>query len=164
MMGHTFTSGSQVFELLEGTWAGEGRGGYPDVTSFDYRETLVFTRRDEKTLAYEQRAQKRYDGQTEYLQSHWENGFISVLENEALQLVNIQIGGRSEILVGSIESINAGFRIHFVSKTLRNDPRMISSARTFELDGDLLRYEMEMQTTKVAQSTPHLKIALQRIK
>jgi len=51
-----------------------------------------------------------------------------------------------------------------VSKALNNDPRMISSARTFELEGDTLRYEMEMHTTKVAQSTPHVKINLQRIK
>jgi hypothetical protein len=36
--------------------------------------------------------------------------------------------------------------------------------RTFELEGDTLLYEMEMQTTKVNQSTLHLKIALQRIK
>ena len=163
-MSNESTTGSQLFDLLNGTWRGEGRGGYPAVTSFDYRETLVFTRRDEKTLAYEQRAQKRYDGQTEYLESHWENGFISILENDDLQLVNIQIGGRSEVLVGIIESLNAIFRVHFVSETLTNDPRMVSSARTFELEGDTLRYEMEMQTTKVNQSTPHLKIALQRIK
>ncbi len=155
---------SHVLEILEGTWRGDGRGQFPTVTSFDYRETLVFTRRDEKTLAYEQRTQKHYDGGTEYLQSHWESGFISILENDELQLVNIQIGGRSEILVGTIESIDAMLRINFVSKTLSNDPRMISSARTFELEGDTLRYDMEMQTTKVNQSTPHLKIALQRIK
>ncbi len=155
---------TQVFDLLEGTWKGEGRGEFPGVTSFGYRETLVFTRRDEKILAYEQRTQKLYDGQTEYLQSHWENGFLSILENDDLQLVNIQIGGRNEILVGSIESLGDIFRIRFVSKTLNNDPRMISSARTFELEGDTLRYEMEMQTTKVNQSTAHLKIALQRIK
>ena len=163
-MSNESTTSSQIFDLLEGTWKGEGRGGYPTVTSFDYRETLVFTRRDEKTLAYEQRAQKRYDGGTEYLESHSENGFISILENDDLQLVNIQIGGRSEILDGTIESLDAIFRVHFVSKTLSNDPRMVSSARTFELEGDTLRYEMEMQTTKVNQSTPHLKIALQRIK
>jgi THAP domain-containing protein 4 len=154
----------QILSLLKGSWTGEGRGEFPGVTSFDYRETLTFTRRDEKTLAYEQRAQKRYDGQTEYLQSHWENGFISILENNDLQLVNIQIGGRSEVLVGSIESLDALFRIHFVSKALANDPRMISSARTFELEGDTLRYEMGMHTTKVEGLTPHLKIALQRVK
>jgi len=163
-MNNGLAISSQVFDLLEGMWKGEGRGGYPGVTSFDYRETLVFTRRDEKTLAYEQRTQKLYDGQTDYLPSHWENGFISPLDNGDLQMVNIQIGGRNEILIGTIESLDSIFRIHFVSKTLNNDPRMISSARTLELEGDSLRYEMEMHTTKVNQSTPHLKIALQRVK
>ena len=59
------TTSGQVLDLLEGTWRGKGRGQFPGVTSFDYRETLVFTRRDKKILAYEQRAQKLYDGQTE---------------------------------------------------------------------------------------------------
>jgi hypothetical protein len=163
-MSEKLTASSQLLDLLEGSWKGDGRGGYPGVTSFDYRETLVFTRRDQKNLAYEQRTQKLYDGQTEYIQSHWESGFISILENNELQLVNIQIGGRSEILAGTIESLATMFRIHFVSKTLSHDPRMISSARTFELEGDTLQYEMEMQTTKVDQSTPHLKIVLKRIK
>src|SRR6266498_5620026 len=163
-MDNQSTTSSQIFDLLEGTWKGEGRGQFPTVTSFDYHETLVFTRRDEKILAYEQRTQKLYDGQTEYLQSHWENGFLSILENGDLQSVNIQIGGRNEVLVGTVESFDTMFRIHLVSKSLNNDPRMISSARIFELEGDSLRYDMEMQTTKVDQSTPHLKIALQRIK
>lgn len=155
---------TQMFASLEGTWTGDGRGQFPGVTSFAYRETLTFTRRDEKTLAYEQRTQKLYDGQTEYLQSHWENGFISILENGDLQLVNIQIGGRNEVLVGTVESLGKIFRICFSSKVLNNDPRMVSSARTLELEGDTLRYEMEMQTTKVSRSTPHVKITLQRTK
>src|SRR5258706_5053982 len=140
------TTSNQVFTLLQGIWAGEGRGQFPTVTSFDYRETLTFTRRDEKTLAYEQRAQKRYDGQTEWLESHWENGFIRILENDTLELTSAQIG-RTEVLIGSIESTNELFRIHFVSKTITNDPRMGSSARTVELEGDSLRYDMAMQTT-----------------
>ena len=154
---------SQLLTLLEGTWKGEGRGYFPTVTSFDIRATLVFTRRDQKTLAYEQRNQKCYDGQTEWLQSHWESGFIRSFENDELELTSAQIG-RVEVLIGSIESVDAMFRIHFVSKTISNDPRMISSARTFELEGDTLGYEMEMQTTKVNQSTPHVKITLQRLK
>ena len=140
---------NQLLTLLEGTWTGEGRGEFLGVTSFDYRERLVFTRRDEKHVAYEQRAQKRYDGGIEYHPSHWESRFISILENDDLQMVNIQIGGHSEILVSSVGSGNGMFRIHFVSKALNNDPRMMASARTFALEGDTLRYEMGMHTTKV---------------
>ncbi len=153
---------TQILHLLEGAWTGSGRGQFPGVTSFAYRETLTFTRRDEKTLAYEQRAQKLYDGQSNWLESHWENGFISALENGDLQLVNIQIGGRNEILAGTVTLNGNQYQIHFMSKVLNNDPRMVSSARRFELEGETLRYEMEMQTTKVSQSTSHLQIALQR--
>jgi len=162
-MSEKLTTSLQIFDLLEGTWAGEGRGEFPGVTSFTFRDRLTFTRRDEKTLSYEERNQKLYDGQTEWLESHWESGFIRILESGALELVSAQIG-RSEVLIGTIDTRDKSARIHFVSKTITNDPRMVSSARTFELEGDALRYEMEMQTTKVNQSTPHLKIALQRIK
>ena len=161
-MDSTFPRSRQVMGILEGSWKGEGRGQFPGVTSFNFRETLTFTRRDEKTMAYEQRTQKLYDGQTEYLPSHWENGFISILDNGDLQLVNIQVGGRNEVLAGTVEELDSMFRIHFVSKALNNDPRMVSSARTLELQDDILRYEMEMHTTKVDQSTPHVRITLQR--
>lgn len=141
---------------------GEGHGAYPTVTSFDYRETLTFTQRDEQTLAYEQRTQKRYDGTTEWLPSHWESGFIRGLDSDNLEMTCAQIG-RTEVLIGSVASVDGMFRIHFASKIITNDPRMVSSARTFELEGDYLRYEAEMQTTKVDQSTKHLEITLQRV-
>lgn len=163
-MSNKSTTNSQLFALLEGTWSGEGRGGFPTISSFDYRETLIFTRRDEKSMAYDQRTQKRYDGQTEYLVSHWENGFIRILENDELELVDTQSSGRSEVLVGTIETLDTLIRIHFVSKAPTSDLRVVSSARTFELEGDTLRYEMEMQTTEVNQLTPHLKITLHLIK
>jgi hypothetical protein len=162
-MTGTLTDFQHLFSRLEGAWTGEGRGEFPGVTSFDFRATLLFTRRDDKSLAYEQRAQKRYDGQTEWRTSHWESGFIRVFENGALELISAQIG-RSEILIGSVELLDNIVRIPFVSKTIANDPRMISSRRMFELDGDTLRYEMEMHTTKVERLTPHLKISLQRVK
>jgi len=155
------TIGTQALNLLTGTWKGQGRGYFPGVTSFDHRVTLVFTRRDAKTLAYEQRAQKRYDGTSEWLESHWESGFIQILADGEWELISAQIG-RAEILVGTLETRDALVRIHFVSKSIVNDLRMISSARTFELEGDTLRYEMEMHTTKVDRSTPHLDITLQR--
>lgn len=153
----------RLFTFLEGIWTGGGRGGYPTVQSFDYRETLTFTRRDEKTLAYDQRTQKRYDGQTDWLVSHWESGFLRVLENGELELTSAQIG-RTEVLMGTVISLDSIIRIHFVSKTITNDPRMICTERIFELEGNALHYEMHMQTTQVDRLTPHLKATLQRVK
>lgn len=161
-MNRSSSPALQLLTLFEGTWSGEGRGQFPTVTSFDYRETLTFTRRDEKTLAYEQRTQKLYDGQTEWLESHWENGFIRILEKGELEMVSAQIG-RAEVLVGTVEVTVSGFRISFASRSIVNDPRMVSSVRRFELEGDAMQYEMEMQTTNVDYSTSHLKSNLRRI-
>ena len=153
----------EILSLLEGTWTGEGRGEFPGVTSFNYRETLTFMRQDQNSLTYEQKTQKLYDGQTEYLPSHAETGSIHILATGELELVSAQ-KGRNEVLAGSVEPLGAMFRIHFVSKSITDDPRMISSMRTFELEGNTLRYEMGMHTTKVEGLTPHLKIGLQRLK
>ena len=78
-------------------------------------------------------------------------------------MVSAQIG-RSEVLVGSMETVDGVTRIRFVSKTITNDPRMVSSMRMLKLEDDTLRYEMGMHTTKVERLTPHLKITLQRVK
>ena len=152
------------FSLLEGAWTGEGHGEYPTITPFHYRETIMFTRREETSLAYEQRTEKRINGQVEWLLSHWENGFIRILENGEVELVNAQSGGRLEVLVGKVNEQAGIIHIDLVSKTILNDPRMVSSARRFELDGNTLRYEMAMQTTRVDAPTQHLKISLERVK
>jgi hypothetical protein len=81
-----------------------------------------------------------------------------------LELVNVQSNGRSEVLIGNIETPDDMIRIHFVSKAFMNDPRMISTVRTFELEDDILRYEVAMHTTAVDHSAKHLEISLQRIK
>lgn len=163
MDGQSIT-GSQLYSLLEGTWIGDGRGEYPTIPSFDYRESLTFTRRDGLSLAYEQRTQKRYDRRQNWLVSHWEDGFIRVLENSELELVNAQSGGRSEVLIGTLEVLGHLIRIHFRSRAITNDPRMVCTERVFELEGDRLRYKVEMRTTAVDCLLPHLRIDLKQVK
>ncbi len=89
----------RLFSLLAGIWSGTGRGQFPGVTPFAYRETLTFTRRDEKTLAYQQRAQKLYDGQNEWLESHAESGFIRILESGEMEIDLCANLGRAKMLV-----------------------------------------------------------------
>jgi len=161
MNDHPATA-QNVFDRLEGTWQGEGRGGYPTINSFDYREKLIFTRKNDSTLAYDQRTEKRMSGTDDFVTSHWENGFIGILENGDLELVNAQSGGRGEVLTGKIELVYSIIRLHFTSKTLMNDARMVSTARIFELEGDQLRYETKMSTTKVPNLSRHLIISLER--
>jgi len=73
-------------------------------------------------------------------------------------------GGWGEVLVGAIETHGGLPRIRFMSKAVVNDPRMIASARMFELEGDSLRYEMEMQTTAVEGLMSHLRVELKRVR
>jgi len=154
----------EVFDLLEGAWQGEGHGGYPTIESFTYREKMIFSRKDTSTLAYDQRTEKRQVDSQEFVPSNWENGFIAIQENGEMELVNAQSGGRGEVLTGHIEVIGSTIRLNFNSKTLMNDARMLSTRRRFELDGDKLRYEMEMRTTKVDKLTRHLAIQLERVR
>lgn len=163
-MNNNPTTAQSVFDLLEGTWQGEGHGGYPTINAFDYREKLTFTRKNDSTLAYDQRTEKRMDGTDEFVPSHWENGFITILENGVLELVNAQSGGRGEVLTGPIKVIDSIIHLNFVSKAMMNDARMVSTARAFELDGDQLRYKMRMSTTRVEHLTQHLSITLERVR
>jgi hypothetical protein len=155
-------SPSYVFGLLEGRWLGEGKGGFPTIESFHYSETLIFERRDENSLFYMQRTEKRMDGRVEFVMSHWESGFIRVLMSSELELANVQSGGRGEVLIGTIERMSRKIRLDFRSKLVTNDECMVASARLFEIDGDTLRYEMTMHTTRVDKLTRHLVANLQR--
>jgi len=62
----------------------------------------------------------------------------------------------------AIELKDRIIRLNFVSKVLTNDERMVASMRTFEIENDTLRYQMKMQTTRVAELTPHLEAILRR--
>jgi hypothetical protein len=92
MLEHLGQAGiaQRVLDRLEGTWRGDGSGYFPTVEAFDHRETLTFERRDETTIFYEQRTEKRLRGQTAFLTSHWESGFLRALESESLELINTQ--------------------------------------------------------------------------
>jgi hypothetical protein len=164
MLEHSGQAGiaRRLLDRLEGTWRGHGSGYFPTIEAFDYSETLTFERRDETTIFYEQRTEKRLRGQTAFLTSHWESGFLRALESGSLELTNAQSGGRSEVLIGAIELTDLIIRMNFVSKVLTNDERMVASMRTFEIENDTLRYQMKMQTTRVAELTPHLEAILRR--
>ncbi len=154
----------QVLGQLEGTWIGEGQGYFPTIDPFDYKETLIFERRDETTLFYKQQTEKRPLGQTSYQTSHWESGFLRILPTGELELTNAQSGGRNEHLHGSVEVDGHAIWLRFESQLLTNDERMIASGRTFELNGNTLSYEMTMQTTRVDALMPHLIAKLNRVR
>ena len=152
-----------LLKLLDGEWAGTGLGGYPTIESFEYLETLSFKLDETRPLLqYEQKTRRRDVGQTDFIPSHWETGFLYLLPDNRVGVANAQIGGRVEVLAGTIEPVAAGLVLHLQSSHFANDPRMQESSRTITVKGDTLHYTMHMQTTKVPQLALHLEATLER--
>ena len=151
-----------ILHLLIGEWSGTGRGEFPTIEPFEYRETLLFSSDGRLFLHFEQKAKRRNVGQTEYVPSHWESGFIRPLPNGEVELISAQTGGRLERLTGSLEQTETEIILRLRSTGFLNDPRMLETSRTMILKGDTLHYTQEMHTTAVPQPAQHLEARLKR--
>lgn len=154
----------ELLKSLIGEWTGRGRGGYPTIKPFEYIETLRFSADDRPMVHYEQITKRRNFGMDEYVSSHWENGFIRLLDDGQVQINNTQSGGRVEVLTGSLEQTKNGFVMRLVSTSFLNDPRMLETTRVIEVDGDTLHFKMLMRIKTVSKMTVHLEAKLIRSK
>ena len=145
-----------------GNWSGTGRGEYPTIEPFEYVETLSFATDGRPLLHYEQKTQRHRKGESEYVPSHWESGFIRLLSNGQIELTCAQNGGRLERLTGSIEEIETGLILRLKSADFLNDARMLETSRTITLEGDRLHYAQNMHTNAVAAMTFHIEAKLER--
>jgi len=151
-----------ILHLLIGEWSGLGRGEFPTIEPFEYLETLKFSADHRPFLHYEQRTQRRNSAQVDYIPSHWESGFIRLLPDGQVELINAQGGGRLERLVGSLEQTEMGLILRLGNATFLNDARMLETKRTFTLEGDILHYTQDMGTTAVLGITHHVEATLKR--
>jgi len=85
---------------LIGEWQGEGRGSYPTIGDFAYRETTTFDhpRLDKPFLAYAQRTWMLEDGAP----SHTETGFLRGVPGGRVELVLSQPTGVVEVHDGTV--------------------------------------------------------------
>jgi len=148
---------------LHGSWKGKGRGEFPTIDSFEYEEHLHF----EVNLAY---PLIHYEQKTTLLPnqepSHWETGFIRVLDDGTIEIANSQDSGRVEVLQGEISNlVDAGYKMEFASIALANDPRMIKTKRVFKVTDDTLEYHQSMttNTTEEVIMLPHLYAKLTKV-
>ena len=152
---------NEQLQRLIGEWQGEGNGEYPTISSFHYLETLRITAAG-NGVHYHQ-STRRLASLDQYVPSHQESGFLQLLDDGMVEIANVQLGGRLEILRGSIEVRPGGWSIQLKSTHLANDPRMVESARSITLLGDSLQYTMHMQTTRVPRLALHLEAKLRRM-
>ena len=156
-------SDQNILHSLVGEWSGSGRGEFPTIEPFEYIETLRFTADHRPFVHYEQKTQRRNSAQADYIPSHWESGFIRLLPDGQVELVNVQGGGRLERLIGSLEQTETGLILRLGSAAFLNDARMIETRRTFILDGDRLHYTQDMGTTAVPGAAHHVEATLKRV-
>jgi hypothetical protein len=153
-----------ILALLLGDWDGDGRGDFPTVDPFRYREHLSFTpHATAPHVHYEQRTWLVSNGDDDGDPSHWESGFLMAQEDGSFHLANAQQSGRVEVLVGEVSpGEDGGFELRLESVVHAHDPRVISTSRVLRVRGDELRYECEMATDQVAARTLHLECRLSR--
>ena len=148
---------------LAGEWAGGGRGDFPTIDAFRYTETLRFYWNGvEPMLQFEQRTWVANKADPLKDPLHWEAGFFRALPGFGVELTNAQNGERVEVMRGKIEPRGDIVVLSMDSTLLGNDERLISSRRRYECDGDTLRYQIWMATTKQPELTLHLEARLIR--
>jgi hypothetical protein len=152
-----------LLHLLVGEWSGTGQGEFPTIEPFEYLETLTFAGDQRPFLHYEQKAQRRNAGQTDFIPSHWESGFLRLLPGGEVELVNAQGSGRLERLAGSLEATGTGLILRLQSTAFLNDPRMVETTRIITVEGDRLHYTQSMHTTAVPGPAQHVEARLKRI-
>lgn len=146
---------------LVGSWEGTGRGEFPTIDSFAYREVLDITEPHRGELLQYRQQTWRVDGDAE-TESHIESGFIALHPDGTVEWLNVQGADRAEVLRGQAILNESGLVLELRSIALAHDPRMVRSWRTLRLRENTLTYEMAMATTAVPDGAPHLAARLVR--
>jgi hypothetical protein len=152
-----------LLRLLTGKWNGTGRGEFPTIEPFEYFETLTFAGDHRPFLHYEEQTQRRSAGQLDYVPSHWESGFLRLLPDGEVELINTQGSGRLERLAGSLEQTETGLILHLQSTAFLNDPRMLETSRMITVEGDHMHYSQTMHTTAIRGPAQHVEAVLERV-
>ena len=147
---------------LLGDWRGTGRGGFPTMNAFRYREVLnVSQGASTDSFHYLQRTWRLTPGGE--APSHEETGFIRVAEDGTVELLNAQGTDRVEVLHGRMHrNSDGGWELRLASVLHAHDERMRTASRTIRMQDQTLSYEMRMTTDRVASEEPHLTASLER--
>ncbi|MCU0267168.1 MAG: FABP family protein [Acidimicrobiales bacterium] len=129
---------------LLGVWVGAGHGGYPTIEPFDYTERVELTQAGKPFLAYSQRTRAAGSGAP----LHVESGYLRVVGEAAagvvpVELVVSQPSGIVEIHTGTFDGRELALRPVLVAGA-PTAKAVTEVVRRFTLDGDLLRYTLEM--------------------
>ena len=142
--------------FLLGSWSGEGRGTYPTIDDFAYREWVTFRHTGKPFLVYEQRTADLASGAP----MHAETGYLRAVGEGRVELVLAQPSGITEVHAGTVE----GQRVRLATTEVGVAPsakRVDALERELAVDGDVLTYEVRMAAMGLPM-THHLAAELHR--
>lgn len=143
--------------VLLGTWSGVGRGEYPTIEPFEYRESVSFTHRGKPFLVYEQRTMHPVEDRP----MHTESGYLRMPMAGTVEAVIAHPTGLAEVSEGTFDG--GILRLRSMSVVATPTAKSVTSIeRDLVIDGDLLRYDVRMAAVGVPLAH-HLSAELQRL-
>lgn len=138
------------FEFLLGSWAGEGRGVYPTIAGFTYREEVSFDHVGKPFLTYAQKTWRTGDHPEAGTPLHSETGYLRPAGPGRAELVIAQPTGIVEVDEGEIDG--PALVLHSKVVGLTSTAREVTSVeRRLRVARDTLSYELWM----AALGQPH---------
>lgn len=139
------------FSFLIGTWQGAGRGDYPTIDAFRYRETLTFAFIPGKPfLRYEQKTMGAED-----TPMHTECGFLRPIGDGRVEFTLAQPTGQTELLEGAVTDGDDGeLVIELGTSTVVNSTsakQVDATSRTYVVDADRTALVTEFGMAAVGQ-------------
>ncbi|GMP51730.1 hypothetical protein CsSME_00017853 [Camellia sinensis var. sinensis] len=142
---------------LLGTWRGQGEGGFPTISTFQYGEELHFSHPGNKpVIAYSQKTWKLNSGEP----MHAEAGYWRPKPDGTLEVVISQSTGLLELQKGTYNAQDKVVKLH--SELVANASKVREISRVFKLVNGELSYVVEMATS-LTSLQPHLKASLKKL-
>jgi len=128
---------------LLGSWTGGGRGEYPTIEPFGYREEITFGHVGKPFLAYGQKTRADDDGRP----LHAETGYVRLPAPGRIEIVLAHPTGITEVEEGTVDIQDGALVIEVVTTSIARTTtakEVTRLERSFRVDGDELAYTVRM--------------------
>lgn len=148
----------EFLRFLLGTWRGEGDGRYPTISSFRYGEEMIFEDVGDVFMLFRQSSWSLPEGAP----IHFERGFLRPgAEPGSIELTLAHPLGLAEVGVGRVDGASMDIASAPLMRTPTGDP-VKALSRRYRVDGDVLSYQIDMETDGTPLSR-HLTGELRRV-